>query len=467
MDVQSIHLRAKLIQRSAGQSAVAAAAYRSGQALCDMRVQKIFDYTRRQEIIAAEILAPDGTPDWLTDRSRLWNEVERIEKRKDSQLAREIELSVPASLPADRREKLVWDFCTDNFVAEGMIADIALHGPGRGDNRNHHAHIMLTMRSIEADGFGKKVREWNENERLERWKVDWEAKCNRALEDARANVRVDRRSIEDRRQDALARAEAASDWIERRRCEIEAEALSYVPLPNIGRAAWKALQTGQDGDPRFAERIAAWKAARQSKVDAAARAARMAEELEAEIEVHQRQDIEDAARLLFNADRGEDARMAKILAVLVEDVDWDISPILDECLPELAEKSDLRGIMDAFRDADHSVQTNIEEALEADPKLEERVRETGNAVQLISDELHQDRKTWEQIERGLNRWVIRPVADAIRKAVAKLAELLGRERLHERSTEMIPNDTDGDGFAGQKEYEPPSQRKRSDPSHGM
>ena len=158
VEIQSIHLQAKLIKRSKRKSAVAAAAYRSGQKLIDERAEKTFDYTRRQSVDAVRIMAPYDAPDWAHDRARLWNEVEAVERRKDAQLAREIVLSLPHSLPAKSRADLVWNFATDNFVAHGMVADIALHGPGIGDPRNFHAHIMLTMRDISPDGFGKKNR---------------------------------------------------------------------------------------------------------------------------------------------------------------------------------------------------------------------------------------------------------------------------------------------------------------------
>lgn len=139
------------------------------------------------------------------------------------------------------------------------------------------------------------------------------------------------------------------------------------------------------------------------------------------------------------------ARLETILAIMTEDEEWDISPILSENLPDLDDASDPRKVMLAFREAAYEAQNTIEQLLEAEPDLEQRTEETDKAVTMISSELHRGKKTWDQVERGLKTWLIRPLADAIRAAVTKLAELLGQERRAERDQPKQTIVTDSDG----------------------
>lgn len=190
---------AQVIGRSNGRSATAAAAYRSGISITDERTGLTHDYRRRGGIVHAEILTPKGAPEWTGDRVQLWNAVEKVERRKDAQLAREILTSLPYELDADQRRDLIQEFVQQEFVSRGMIADMAIHAPDReGDNRNHHAHVMLTMRPVAEDGFGKKDRSWNDKALLEAWRERWADHQNRALEAAGLEIRVDHRSLEDR-----------------------------------------------------------------------------------------------------------------------------------------------------------------------------------------------------------------------------------------------------------------------------
>ena len=146
------HLRASMISRSAGRSATGAAAYRAGERIHDARTGLDFDYRARSGVTHVEILAPAHAPDWVHDRAALWNRVEAAETRKNSQLAREVRVALPAELSHEARVELVRDFCQRSFVDRGMVADIALHAPGlTGDERNHHAHILLTTREIDAE----------------------------------------------------------------------------------------------------------------------------------------------------------------------------------------------------------------------------------------------------------------------------------------------------------------------------
>ena len=190
-------LSAQVISRGKGQSSIASAAYRSASRLLDERTGEIHNYDRKAGVTHAEVMTPEGTPDWMHDRAQLWNAVEAVERRKDAQLAREVQLSLPHELTDAQRLDLVRGFVQEQFVDRGMIADVAIHAPSeKGDQRNHHAHVMLTMRSLTADGFGQKARDWNSPELLEQWREQWAHHQNRTLERHGHSERVDHRSYE-------------------------------------------------------------------------------------------------------------------------------------------------------------------------------------------------------------------------------------------------------------------------------
>jgi hypothetical protein len=190
------HLSASVIGRSSGRSATAAAAYRAACVVRDERTGEIHDYSRKSGVEDALILAPDAAPDWARDRTALWNAVEVAEVRKDAQVAREITVALPSELSAAERRDLVEGWARVELVGRGMIADVAFHEPHReGDQRNHHAHILLTTRSIGPEGFGPKVREWNGKDQLAGWRESWAEAQNRALERAEIDERVDHRSL--------------------------------------------------------------------------------------------------------------------------------------------------------------------------------------------------------------------------------------------------------------------------------
>jgi ATP-dependent exoDNAse (exonuclease V) alpha subunit len=206
------HLRAKIISRSQGQSTIAgaayrsgghsathAAAYRSGEKLTDQRTGRTFDYGRKQGIVHTEIIAPENAPEWAYSRSSLWNRVEGAEKRKDAQVAREIEISLPRELSHGQRIELVRTFVKEQFVSLGMVADIALHCPKATDGKDQpHAHIMLTLRPLQPgnSSFGNKERDWNTPERLRHWREQWAVAVNQALADTNSSERIDHRTLE-------------------------------------------------------------------------------------------------------------------------------------------------------------------------------------------------------------------------------------------------------------------------------
>lgn len=194
-------LSVNMIGRSSGRSATAAAAYRAGQRIEDRETGLVHDYTAKRGVRHTEILAPDNTPDWMRDRAELWNAVHKAETRKNSQLAREIQLSLPHELNPEQQANLVRRFVQEQCVARGMIADIAIHAPSSApgaDERNFHAHVMLTTREFVGDGWAKhKNRDWHQTEMIEEWRETWADHQNRELERIGSSDRVDHRSLED------------------------------------------------------------------------------------------------------------------------------------------------------------------------------------------------------------------------------------------------------------------------------
>lgn len=167
-------LRVQTIQRAAGRSAVAAAAYRAGERLVDERLAMEFDFGGKTGVEFSEIRAPDGAPAALADRHQLWNAAEKAEARKDAVPAREILLALPHELDFEQRKALVRDFVDRQVTARGMVADIAMHTPGQeGDQRNFHAHILLTTRRVGPDGFGLKEPAWRTPQQVREWREAW------------------------------------------------------------------------------------------------------------------------------------------------------------------------------------------------------------------------------------------------------------------------------------------------------
>ena len=153
------------------------------------------------------ILAPEGSPEWTKDRGQLWNQVEAAEIRKDSQLAREMDIALPVELSRVQQKDLIKGFVQEQFVQKGMVADVAIH-QGVGEfSENPHAHVMLTMREIHEEGFGKKVREWNDRAMLGGWREQWARAANRELERAGLEERIDHRRLEVQKDEALERGQ--------------------------------------------------------------------------------------------------------------------------------------------------------------------------------------------------------------------------------------------------------------------
>jgi hypothetical protein len=193
----SFHLSVKTVGRAAGRSSTAAAAYRAGKKIVDERTGEIHDYRRRGGVESAELILPTDSPDWASDRGKLWNAAEVSETRKNSTVAREFEIALPAELSLEQRQELARDFAREIVVRHGCAADVAIHAPGgKGDNRNHHAHILCTTRRLTPDGFGEKCRELDDKKtgEVDRWRERFAELQNQHLERAGVVERVDHRS---------------------------------------------------------------------------------------------------------------------------------------------------------------------------------------------------------------------------------------------------------------------------------
>ena len=193
------HFSVQVISRASGRSAVSAAAYRAGERLHDERIDRDHDFHARSGVEHSEILAPEGAPDQWHDRERLWNDVEAFEKRKDAQLAREVEFAIPREMTKAQGIELARDFVQTEFVDRGMVADLNVHWDIGADGQpKPHAHVMLTMRAVGPDGFGPKMREWNAQENVEQWRERWADHVNTRLAELDIDARIDHRSLESR-----------------------------------------------------------------------------------------------------------------------------------------------------------------------------------------------------------------------------------------------------------------------------
>ena len=215
------HCSIKIVSRGKGKSAVAAAAYRSGEKLTNEWDGLTHDYTKKGGVVHSEILLPAHAPPAFSDRSTLWNSVELSEKSNNAQLAREVEIALPVELSREEQTRLVREYCSSQFVSKGMIADFNLHDTGGG---NPHAHILLTMRPLDEKGAwlpkskkeyvldenGERIRlpsgryktrkvdlvDWNNRENAEVWRRAWADLTNEFLEQNNRPERIDHRSYE-------------------------------------------------------------------------------------------------------------------------------------------------------------------------------------------------------------------------------------------------------------------------------
>ena len=252
----SYHLSVKTVKRSAGRSATAAAAYRSASVIeCD-REGRVHDYTAKRGVEACFILAPEDAPAWAQDRAALWNAAEARETRSNSVTAREWELALPSEVSDAARIEMTRAFAQLLVERYGVAADVAIHAPHReGDQRNHHVHILTTTRVLTAEGLTDKTRVLDAastgGPEIEAMRGYWAELQNHALELAGQEERVDHRSLEVQREEALSLGDTlkaeeldrepelklgpAANAIERReQREAEAEGREYEPVTERG-----------------------------------------------------------------------------------------------------------------------------------------------------------------------------------------------------------------------------------------
>ncbi|WP_426261808.1 Ti-type conjugative transfer relaxase TraA [Sphingomonas sp. DC1100-1] len=218
------HFSAKVISRANGSSAVASAAYRSASELHDARLGRAHDFSNKTGVIHSEVLLPKDAPERLADRTTLWNEVEAGEKRKDAQLAREVEFSIPREMSEEQGVSLARDFVEKEFVKRGMVADLNVHWDKAKDGSpKPHAHVMLAMREVGPEGFGKKNRDWNSAELLKGWREAWAAHVNERMAELGLEGRIDHRSYAD-------------------------QGIELEPQHKIGPAGMRRLDRGEDAE---------------------------------------------------------------------------------------------------------------------------------------------------------------------------------------------------------------------------
>ena len=225
MSIALFHFHVTQIKRSAGQSAVAAAAYRAGEKLHSEYYGEISDYTRKGGVICSEILLPSHAPPEYADRETLWNAVEKAERGKKAQLAYSFDIALQNEFSMQENIALARQFLSDNFVSRGMVVDFAVHSPDKGDGgiSNPHFHVMCPIRPIEPDGrWGNKQRreyvldehgervldeagnyvfnavpttDWGKPETLEAWRQSWAELCNAMFAEKNLDCRIDHRSF--------------------------------------------------------------------------------------------------------------------------------------------------------------------------------------------------------------------------------------------------------------------------------
>ena len=206
------HCTTKTVNRSSGRTAVASMAYRAGEKLIDERTGLTHDFTKKEGVVYTEILSNLDTE---LDRSKVWNLAEKSENRKDARTAREWVIALPDELDEEQRKELAREFAQSLVDRYGVVADLAIHAPSKGgDDKNHHAHILLTTRKAELDTENKLVLTQKSEielsntkrkslgmgtsqEEIKQIRATWANLANHALEYAGYRERIDHRSYAD------------------------------------------------------------------------------------------------------------------------------------------------------------------------------------------------------------------------------------------------------------------------------
>ena len=277
------HLSVKAIGRSAGRSATAAAAYRAAGRIADERTGLVHDYSRKSGVVHTEIVLPEGAVEWASDRVRLWNAAEQAEKRKNSTVAREIEVALPAEFTAEQRRELALALARELTERHRCAVDVAIHAPNReGDERNHHAHLLMTTRRMGCDGFTEKTRELDDLKTGEvvRWRERWAILVNDHLAAHGHSARVDHRSLEDQgirdreptrhKGPAISAMERRGEYVhvsERIREEVTERLALAAELGRLERESRSLARSIVDTSTRLEQALAEREADRSRSVD--------------------------------------------------------------------------------------------------------------------------------------------------------------------------------------------------------
>ena len=232
MEIKSLHTHVDIVTRAKGASVIAKAAYNARDKLKDDYYGKTHDYSKKDDLVFSKIFLPEHIPKGFSKREYLWNEVEKIEKSKNSQLARNLLFTLPRELNEQERIKLISEFIEENFTSKGMIADCNIHNPTASDNEEQpHAHILLTLREIDEQGNwkakskkeyildenGEKIKlksgnyksrkvnlnDWNEPDKAKEWRENFSKKANEYLARNNIDKRIDPRTFEEQGREEL------------------------------------------------------------------------------------------------------------------------------------------------------------------------------------------------------------------------------------------------------------------------
>ena len=232
MEIKSLHTHVDIVTRSKGASVIAKAAYNARDKLQDEYYGKTHDYSKKTDLAFSKIFLPEHIPKEFSNREYLWNSVEKIEKSKNSQLARNLLFTLPRELNEEDRIKLISEFIEENFTSKGMIADCNIHNPMASDDEEQpHAHILLTLREIDEKGNwkpksrkeyildknGEKIKlksgnyksrkvnlnDWNEPDKAKEWRENFSKKANEYLAKNNIDKRIDPRTFEEQGREEL------------------------------------------------------------------------------------------------------------------------------------------------------------------------------------------------------------------------------------------------------------------------
>lgn len=280
------HCTTKTVSRSSGRTAVASMAYRAGEKLTDERTGLTHDFTKKEGVVYTEILSNLDTE---LDRSKVWNLAEKSENRKDARTAREWVIALPDELDEEQRKELAREFAQSLVDRYGVVADLAIHAPSKGgDDKNHHAHILLTTRKAELDTENKLVLTQKSEielsntkrkslgmgtsqEEIKQIRATWANLANHALEYAGYRERIDHRSYADQGNQLQATIHEGNKVTQMRRKGIDTEISRFndtIKQQNSQQLQYKQQhkeQTLEQGFNRVEKGFEQWKKDQEAK----------------------------------------------------------------------------------------------------------------------------------------------------------------------------------------------------------